>query len=355
MIHKDIRKAHTLSSEFYLSEKIYQKVLQQGFLPSWQLLDPKINNKEEENCRPFNLLENSLDEPLLFIQHEAHEYCLSNVCTHRAMIILDKACSLKTIRCPYHGRCFQLDGKFKSMPEFEDTANFPGEADHLRKYAIHKWGPLKFISLHPAISFENTFSFIADRVDWFPFEELKYADILSRDYEINAHWALYCDNYLEGFHVPFVHEQLNKVLEYGEYQIEVFDYGVLQLGISKDKSKGLNIPTLHPDFGKSIYAYYFFLFPNIMINIYNWGISVNLIEPNGKSKTRVRFFIYLLEGKTAVDFEDTAIHETEMEDEYVVEAVQRGIQSFSFNRGRFSPKQEKGVHHFHRWLEKTSS
>ena len=28
----------------------------------------------------------------------------------------------------------------------------------------------------------------------------------SRDYLVKANWALYCDNYLEGFHIPFIHK-----------------------------------------------------------------------------------------------------------------------------------------------------
>ena len=37
-----------------------------------------------------------------------------------------------------------------------------------------------------------------------------------------------------------------------------------------------------------------------------------------------------------------------VDDEAVVEAVQRGIRSRLYVRGRYSPTREQGVHHFHR-------
>ncbi|MDH5404602.1 MAG: aromatic ring-hydroxylating dioxygenase subunit alpha, partial [Candidatus Heimdallarchaeota archaeon] len=40
----------------------------------------------------------------------------------------------------------------------------------------------------------------------------------------------------------------------------------------------------------------------------------------------------------------------EREDENIVEQVQLGVNSVLYDRGRFSPKREKGVHHFHRLL-----
>jgi choline monooxygenase len=40
----------------------------------------------------------------------------------------------------------------------------------------------------------------------------------------------------------------------------------------------------------------------------------------------------------------------EREDEAVVELVQRGTRSRFYKHGRFAPKQEQGVHQFHRLL-----
>ena len=74
----------------------------------------------------------------------------------------------------------------------------------------------------------------------------------SKDYLVNCHWALYCDNYLEGFHIPFVHEDLNAALDYGSYTTELFQNGSLQIGYSSGGEEVFDLPIGHPD-EKSFY------------------------------------------------------------------------------------------------------
>ena len=77
-----------------------------------------------------------------------------------------------------------------------------------------------------------------------------------------------------------------------------------------------------------------------------WGLSLNIVEPTSHNTTKVRFRTYMYPDAQA-NFEDSPLDQTEMEDEWVVERVQKGIQSRVYKRGRFSPSMEKGVHHFH--------
>ena len=46
------------------------------------------------------------------------------------------------------------------------------------------------------------------------------------------------------------------------------------------------------------------------------------------------------------------LDKVEMEDEEIVQSVQRGINSSFYSTGRFSPTKEKGVHHFHSLISK---
>ena len=45
----------------------------------------------------------------------------------------------------------------------------------------------------------------------------------------------------------------------------------------------------------------------------------------------------------------------EMEDEEVVQAVQKGIRSRFYTHGRYSVTREQGTHHFHRLLAEALS
>ncbi len=109
--------------------------------------------------------------------------------------------------------------------------------------------------------------------------ESRFEPSLSRDYLVNAHWALYCENYLEGFHIPYVHNSLNSVLDYSGYKTELFRYSNLQTGISKSGEDCFELPDSSPDFGQNISAYYFWIFPNLMFNFYPRGLSVNIVRP----------------------------------------------------------------------------
>src|SRR5205814_7578832 len=137
------------------------------------------------------------------------------------------------------------------------------------------------------------FGEMMQRLQWFPVDQLQVRADLSKDYIVKANWALYCENYLEGFHIPFVHAGLNQVLDFGEYTTEVFRYSNLQLGIGKKGDVCFELPQTSPDHGKEIAAYYFWVFPNMMFNFYPWGLSVNIVVPLDVSKCCVRFLTYV--------------------------------------------------------------
>ena len=189
-----------------------------------------------------------------------------------------------------------------------------------------------------------------DRIGWLPFNEFRFDPTRSRDYLINANWALYCDNYLEGFHIPFVHASLNEALDYGSYTTELFPHSSLQLGIAKSGENCFDLPASSPDHGKSVAAYYWWLFPNTMFNFYPWGLSINIVRPLGVDRTKVSYLTYLWDESKLETGAGAGLDRVEREDESVVEAVQRGVRAKAYDRGRYSPTREQGVHHFHRML-----
>jgi choline monooxygenase len=350
-IDADIRKATTLPASFYKSQPVYEQLQAQVLIPSWQFIGDIGLLPELAYAHPFLLLEDSINEPLLLVKDKDDSiYCMSNVCTHRGMFLIDKPGKYRLLSCKYHGRCFHLNGQFKSMPEFKEAENFPAERDNLHALTLGKLGNFLFTSLSPNLDFEAIFRPIMDRMFWFPFDDLVYSEAGSDVYNIKTHWALYCDNYLEGFHVPFVHPALNNALDYSEYDTELFDYCNLQVGVASEGSPVFDLPVESPDYGKKIMAYYWWVYPNMMFNFYTWGVSVNIVEPIDANNTRVIFKTYLFNDERSKGFSKKDIHDTELEDEEVVERVHIGLQSSLYKHGRFSPKRERGVHHFHRLL-----
>src|SRR4029077_3251966 len=99
------------------------------------------------------------------------------------------------------------------------------------------------------------------RIETRPCRELVLSTPGTREYFVNANWALYLDNYLEGFHIPYVHSSLATTLDYGEYTVELERFSVMQLRIAKPGEPAFALPPKHRDQGRAVAAYYFWLFP----------------------------------------------------------------------------------------------
>ena len=347
-VNDDICKAETLPARFYKDQEIFELIKEKIFLKCWHWIGDESMIENINSACPINLYPKFLDEPLLITRNQNNNInFLSNVCTHRGNILVKKKCKLKKITCSYHGRRFDNNGIFEFMPEFQKTENFPRECDNLYKFSSFNWKKLLFVGLNPDFDIEKILVKIEERIGFLPLNDLKPDLTLSKDYNINANWALYCDNYLEGFHVPFVHKDLNEVLDYNSYKTEVDKFFNLQIGYGKNEVECFNIPKSHKDYGKNIAAYYYWIFPNLMLNFYPWGISINLVCPESNSKTKILFRSYVFDKTKLNHGASSDLDKVEMEDEEIVETVQMGIKSSFYNTGRFSPTMERGVHHFH--------
>jgi choline monooxygenase len=348
-IDKDITAASTLPGEFYGSPEYFELCKNQLFTRSWQLVGDANTIKIPLSVYPFSFMEGLIDEPLLLARNKEDElFCMSNVCTHRGNILVEHAGTVNgNITCSYHGRKFGIDGCFKTMPECEHMQNFPSESDNLPRLDVKKWGAFLFTSINPAFDFEAIIREMNERVGWMPLQEFVFDPNRSREYLVQANWALYCDNYLEGFHIPFIHKDLAKSLDYSNYSSEIYQYSNLQLGISKGGEACFDLPPESPDYGKEVAAYYYWVFPNMMFNFYPWGLSVNIVKPIKPDMTKVEFRSYVWDESKIDSGAGAILDRVEREDEAVVENVQRGTTSMLYKKGRFSPKMEKGVHHFH--------
>tara|TARA_B100000767_G_scaffold152713_1_gene143660 strand:- start:1328 stop:2407 length:1080 start_codon:yes stop_codon:yes gene_type:complete len=350
-IDVDITKAETLQGEFYVSNKNFNITLEKIFSRNWQFITDDSKLKENKAVFPFQFLGDLLPEPLVLINNEGNINCFSNVCTHRGNILINESCIInKHITCGYHGKQFDTCGKFKFMPKTEGMQNFPSVQDDLPEISVAKWRQFVFSSLAPDFKFEELIKDVEERIGWMPIEDFKYREDLSKEYYVNANWALYCDNYLEGFHIPFIHSDLNAILNFESYDVEIFKYSNLQLGIASNDDICFDLPNNSKDYGKKIAAYYFWLFPNLMLNFYPWGLSLNVITPISVNETKVQFKSYVWDESNLNSGAGADLDKVELEDEEIVQQVQKGVASRFYNHGRFSPSMEKGVHHFHKLI-----
>lgn len=350
-IHKDISLSHTLPTNFYTDPKIFEKSKDRVFARSWQFVGGSDLLKDQTTVYPFDLLAGYLDEPLVLTRSKGDKIlCMSNVCTHRGNLVVDNPGNQEKLICGYHGRKFKLDGTFETMPEFGQTKDFPSDCDSLTRVPLFKWRQFLFVCLDPLFKFDSMAQAMDEKVGYLPIEDFVFVSKLSRDYLVKAHWALYCDNYLEGFHIPFVHHQLHQVLDYNAYETILKQHCNVQIGYATSGTETFAFPPDHSDKGKEIGAYYFWLFPNLLFNFYPWGLSINVVTPLKMDLCKVSFYIYMHDESKIDQSAGALLDKVEKEDEGIVENVQKGISSRFYKKGRFSPTREQGVHHFHQLL-----
>ncbi len=349
-ISPDLAVAATPPRELYTTADAFRLAIERAFQPGWHFAMERT-----EPAAPFTpatLLPGALDQPLLFTHEAGATRCFANVCTHRGARLCDAPASTRTIACPYHGRRFGLDGLMRHAPGFEGAQAFPSASDDLAPIAHGALGPALFARAEGDLGFDAWMGPLRARLGWLPFDALRFVPEASKDWALDASWALYCDNYLEGMHVPFVHPALSRALDLGAYYTELFPWGTLQIGFARegDPAPVFDPPAGAPEHGRRVAAYWAWLFPGTMLNFYPWGLSVNVVTPVAVARTLVRYVSFAWDLSLRDVGAGGDLDQVEREDQAIVLAVQAGLASRAYGRGRYAPLHERGVHHFHRLL-----
>jgi choline monooxygenase len=275
-----------------------------------------------------------------------------NVCPHRAGPLAADAGKRKTIQCGYHGWTFSLDGKLLHAPEMEgcDLSGFA-----LKPVAVGAWGGLVFAAIDPLAGLEETFADVSP-----PTSNLAW--VMARDYPVEADWKVYVDNYLEGYHIPIVHPELFRELDYDNYRTVTSRWSSRQFAPLRPLAPGrpAGERAYAPEF-EGEQALYYWVFPNLMLNIYKGQLQTNLVLPVAPGRCVVRFEWFAEEPsadpardprwKRLLDLSDLL----QAQDAAICSTVQRNLASRGARRGRYSPRRETGVHHFHSLLARLES
>jgi len=181
-----IENSSTLPADFYSDEHLWNEMKERVFAKSWQYIgDKKELFNVTVNTVPFFLLEKYVDEPLVLTNHNDTLRCLSNVCTHRGFIVAHHPGNNRKLTCAYHGRRFDLEGKFEFMPEFKEVEDFPRPCDHLHKLDLKTWSKFLFTSLEPKMDFEFMTTELHKRLGFLDIDEFVFASEYSKVYNVH--------------------------------------------------------------------------------------------------------------------------------------------------------------------------
>lgn len=345
-----LSQASTIPASWYLDRRIMDLERRTVFARSWQLV-----GRAEQVRQPGQFITCEVGgEPLLIVRGKDDVLRgFFNVCRHHAAPVLTEAEGrTQSLRCPYHGWTYSLAGELLGTPDFHGVCDFDRSANGLAAVETSLWKNWVFARIErggPGLA-----GFLgSDLIPLLPeqpaLEDFHWLE--RRRYSLACNWKVFVDNYLDGgYHVPHLHQGLNSVLDYSDYQIELGDRFCLQS--SPVIGKGSDAQTSAVRQGSR--ALYFWVYPNLMINWYEGVMDTNLVIPVAVDRCEVVFDFYFTDLSAAARERNRASiavsERIQAEDVAICQSVQRGLSSRSYDAGRLSLRREAGEHLFHRLL-----
>ncbi|MBK8266806.1 MAG: Rieske 2Fe-2S domain-containing protein [Planctomycetes bacterium] len=345
--HLPLERASTIPAAWYSDSRISELENQSVFGGTWQVV-ARVDQLGQPGAY---VTANLAGEPIVIVRGQDRELRgFFNVCRHHAAAVMTETQGTCTVmQCPYHAWTYALDGSLKGMPDWEGVCDFDKRDFGLVPIRIATWENFVFANLGSGADTLDAFlGDMPERIAPLKLTDLKFFE--RRSYDLNCNWKVYVDNYLDGgYHVPHLHKGLNTVLDYSEYKIETKGNYCLQWS---PMTPGKDANTASVRRGET--AYYYWVYPNFMLNWYEGVMDTNLVLPLGVDRCRVIFdFFFADVGPNALDHNQRSIavgERVQQEDIDVCESVQRGLKSRAYNTGRLSVRREAGEQQFHRLL-----
>jgi phenylpropionate dioxygenase-like ring-hydroxylating dioxygenase large terminal subunit len=332
----ELARAETLPAAWYHEPSVYARERERLFAREWLLF-----GHESQLPRPGDALAESVAGWPLFLVRGSDGAVrgFHNVCRHRAgPLVWDGAEHCKVLRCKYHGWVYELDGRLRSAPDFGDAEGFDPAQLALEPVRVAAWRGLLFVNLGPgAPPLEEALAPFARAAAQVPLEAAKLCG--AARHELACNWKTYVENYLEGYHVPYLHPSLHREIDVKGYRVEVGD------------GFALHFAPPRPSVREPVYeGFWAWLAPNAAINVYASGMSLERMLPTGPGTMRIEYLFFFRDtGETGAAEREAALAmcaQVTEEDRRICEAVQRNLRAGIYRSGRLSPRHENGVFAF---------
>lgn len=341
---KPLARSETIPSSWYTNPRFHELDKHAVLNHSWH----NIGHVSRLKSPGDYIIGVAAENPIIVVRGQDDKLCaFYNVCRHRGgPLAMEDGCG-KVLQCKYHGWTYLLDGSLRGTPKFDRTELFDKKDYGLVPVNLDVWEGLVFVNLDmeapPVVTY---FKGISERIAPISISKKKFYKRVT--YTVQCNWKVYVDNYLEGYHLPFVHPELCNLLDFQKYVTETFDWHSLQYSPIQSNDN------LYGSAGEM--AFYYFVWPNFMLNILPDRLQTNLVLPDGHDKCTVLFDYYYddIESPQARERAEADIkysHDIQLEDIGICEHVQKGLESRAYDKGRFSVEFENGVHHFQSLLK----
>ena len=373
-VSEPIEKAHGLPNECYLNGSYTEIERKKIFEDKWVVIGTASSVLKSGDAKPFDLL----GIPLIILRDKENKIrVFHNVCSHRGYKLLQEPCNLKNVlRCPYHSWSYDFKGNLVATPHLggmnkHNNKNFDNKKSGLKEIRSYIWLDLIIVNIsNNEIPFEDYIRPLENR--WSEFWTIEDQKMIyhANDYghfilEAKCNWKFAIENYCESYHLPWVHPGLNAYSKIDDhYHIQGLPNRFAGQGtvVYSPRFEGeIEFPTF-PGWAKEkeMYAEYVALFPNVMIGIHKDHYYAYWLEPISHNYTKEHMEIYYVgkEAATSDEYKDLRKqnydmwHSIQSEDLNIIEGMQEGRNSPSYNGGNFSPVMDNPTHHFNKWVAK---
>ncbi len=235
----------------------------------------------------------------------------------------------KRLRCRYHGWQYDLDGTLARTPDFGAEAS----PRPLLRVAVAEWNGLVFVHTgdpDATLDVPRDLPALARAFGGTDLASWSFGEVVH--HQLACNWKAYVENYLEGYHIPYVHPGLSKEVDVPRYDVIVEGDVCLH-----------EVPTKEGATYDGVWAW---VWPNLALNLYDDALSIERILPTGPATMRIEYtFLYAggADGAERLKAGQAISREVTLEDIAIVEAVQKNLEAGVYERGELSPKHEAGI------------
>jgi choline monooxygenase len=254
-----------------------------------------------------------------------------NQCRHRAAPLLaGEAGHCDVLRCPYHGWVYDSAGRLRQTPEF--GAALDKERLGLHAIVVDVWRDLVFVNLDPGCPpLAEGLGALVEEAAGYPMEEFTIARRVS--YDIACDWKVYVENYVEGYHIPYLHPDLNAQIDAKAYTV---------------RNRGRVCIHEAPSRTGAVYnGRWLWRYPNLSLAVYPDGMNLSRTLPLGLGRTRLYIDFFFRDMTPAAERAMSTTRAVVEEDFPICEAVQHSLESGLYQGGPLSPRHEGGIVMFH--------
>jgi choline monooxygenase len=366
-----VDRALTLNPEAYRSPDYYDIERQKVFSEGWVCVGYTTQLAEPGDT----LVATVAGQPILVTRDRARKlHAFYNVCRHRGSMLVAEGGHHDVIRCPYHSWGYALDGRLLGAPYFKgldipepdraayelaEVKGFRKEDYGLLPVRVDTWGCFVFVNLEPnARPLEAWLGDLDRRLGHYPLGDLRLWK--RKTIEVQANWKLIAENFMEYYHLPWVHPELNTVSSFDNH--ERFQGPGLYTGMCTTplaRNPGLPIdlgvlpamPGLTAKDAET--AYWILIVPNLALFLLPHHVFTLLYRPDGVGRT-IEYADMLIhpdvlgspdgEAKCAAIFAFWDL--VNAQDIAAVERVQKGLAASAYTGGRMCFRFEESIHRF---------